>query len=177
MAAVIAAIIGSYPLSVPILGVLVAVVSLIRARARRKLSAAIVVDRLLAYYVLFAVGIANLINFVFHVFFGGLAAHFIGWADSPFQTEVGYASLGFSAVGFLAFRGSFDLRLAAVVGPAIFLLGAGIGHIQQVVATQNYAPGNGGFVLYTDFAVPVFGLVLLWLNHIAVRRPPASAAR
>ena len=40
-----------------------------------------------------------------HVFFGEIAARFIGWADSPFQAEVGFASLGFAAIGFLAFRG------------------------------------------------------------------------
>jgi uncharacterized protein DUF6790 len=59
-----------------------------------------------------------------HTAFGEASARFIGWEDSPFQAEVGFASLGFAAVGFLAFRRGFDLRLAAVVGPAIFLLGA-----------------------------------------------------
>src|SRR5581483_10483359 len=39
---------------------------------------------------LFPVGISNLINFVFHVFFGVTAAKFIGWEDSPFQAEVGF---------------------------------------------------------------------------------------
>jgi hypothetical protein len=40
-----------------------------------------------------------------HVFFGEMTGRFIGWADSPFQTEVGVASPGFAVVGFLAFRG------------------------------------------------------------------------
>ena len=73
-----------------------------------------------------------------------MTARFIGWADSPFQAEVGFASLGFAVVGFLAFRGSFDLRLAAVVGPALFLLGAAGGHLYQMVAAGNFAPGNAG---------------------------------
>ena len=42
---------------------------------------------------------------------------------------MGFASLGFSVVGFLAFRGSFGLRVAAVVGPAMFLWGAAGGHV------------------------------------------------
>jgi len=50
-----------------------------------------------------------------HVFFGDMAARFIGWANSPFQAEVGFASLGFSVVGFLAFRGDIGLRKAAVM--------------------------------------------------------------
>ena len=41
-----------------------------------------------SYYLLFAIGINNLINFVFHVFFGDVAAKFIGWENSPFQAEV-----------------------------------------------------------------------------------------
>jgi hypothetical protein len=43
---------------------------------------------------LFPIGISNLINFAFHVFFGDTAAKFIGWENSPFQAEVGFASLG-----------------------------------------------------------------------------------
>jgi hypothetical protein len=66
-----------------------------------------------------------------HVFFGKQAAAFIGWDDSPFQTEVGFASLGMAVVGLLAFKGSFDLRLAAIVAPACFLWGAAGVHIYQ----------------------------------------------
>ena len=35
----------------------------------------------------------------------------------PFQFEVGTASLGFAAVGLLAAFRSYDMRLAAVLGP------------------------------------------------------------
>jgi hypothetical protein len=100
-----------------------------------------------------------------HSFFGETAARFIGWADSPFQAEVGFASLGFSLVGFLAFRRSFDLRLAAIVGPSAFLLGAAGGHIYQMVTAGNFAPGNAGVIFWTDIGVPVAGLVLLFLQH------------
>jgi hypothetical protein len=48
---------------------------------------------------LFPIGISNLINFVFHVFFGDTAAKFIGWDNSPFQAEVGFASLGIGIAG------------------------------------------------------------------------------
>jgi hypothetical protein len=75
-----------------------------------------------------------------HVFFGAMAARFIGWADSPFQAEVGFASLGFAAVGFLAFRGDRGTRTAAVVGPSLFLLGAAGGHIYQMITAHNFAP-------------------------------------
>ena len=100
-----------------------------------------------------------------HTFFGGMAARFIGWADSPFQAEVGFASLGFAVIGFLAFRGSFDLRLAAVIGPALFLLGAAAGHIYNMITAGNFAPGNAGVIFYTDIVIPIIGFVLLWLQH------------
>lgn len=58
------------------------------------------VEALFAYFLLFSIGFSYLYNFVMHTFFGELAAGFIGWQDSPFQAEVGFASLGFAVVGF-----------------------------------------------------------------------------
>ena len=98
-------------------------------------------------------------------FFGKLAASFIGWEDSPFQLEVGFASLGFAAVGLLAFRGSFDFRLAAIVGPAGFLWGATAGHVYQMITAHNFAPGNAGVIFYSDILVPIVGFIFLCLQH------------
>ena len=78
---------------------------------------------------------------------------------------MGFASLGFAVVGLLAFRGSFDLRLAAVVGPALFLLGAAGGHLYQMIKAGNFAPGNAGVIFYTDILIPLIGFALLWLQH------------
>jgi hypothetical protein len=94
-----------------------------------------------------------------------MSARFIGWADSPFQFEVATASLGFAVVGFIAAFRSFDLRLAAIIGPSLFTLGAAAGHVYQMVTEHNFAPGNAGIIFYMDIIIPVFGLVLLWLQH------------
>jgi hypothetical protein len=102
------------------------------------------------------------VNFVFHVFFGQMAAAFIGWADSPFQFEVGTASLGFSIAGFIAAFGGFDRRLIAITGPSIFMLGAAVGHVYQMVSAHNFAPGNAGVIFYTDIIIPLVGFLLLW---------------
>ncbi len=99
------------------------------------------------------------------MFFGEVSAAFIGWADSPFQFEVGTASLGFAVVGFLAAFGSFDLRLGAVIAPSIFTLGAAVGHVRQMVTADNFAAGNAGVIFYTDILIPLFGFLLLWLQH------------
>ena len=122
-------------------------------------------EDLFAYFLLFSVGASFFYNFVIHVFFGELAARYIGWEQSPFQAEVGMASLGYSLVGFLAFQGGFGLRLAAVAGPACFLLGAAAGHVYQMVAAHNFAPGNAGIIFWTDIAIPVLGMGLLYFQH------------
>lgn len=122
-------------------------------------------EELLAYFILFTIAIAYFYNFVFHVFFGELAASFIGWADSPFQAEVGYASLGFAAIGLLAFKGSCMVRLASILGPAMFQWGAAGEHIHSILATGNMAPGNAGVMLYSDIFLPVIGFALLWFKR------------
>ena len=159
----IAFLVSNYPLTFLVIGLVAAAVAI--ARAARPVSGALVVEKLLAWYVLLNIGLTFLVNFVFHVFFGAMSAAFIGWADSPFQFEVGTASLGFAVVGFLAAFGNFDLRLGAVIAPSIFTLGAAVGHVRQMVTADNFAPGNAGAIFYTDILVPLLGFLLLWLRH------------
>ena len=99
------------------------------------------------------------------MFFGKVAAAFIGWADSPFQFEVGTASLGFAIMGFIAAFRSFDLRVGATIPFSVFTVGAAFGHIREMISAGNFASGNAGVILYADFAVPAFGLLLLWLQR------------
>jgi hypothetical protein len=56
------------------------------------------------------------------------------------------------------------MRLAAVAGPALFLLGAAGGHVYQMITAHNFAPGNAGVIFYTDILIPIIGIVLLWLQ-------------
>jgi hypothetical protein len=154
---------SNFTLTLLVLGLVASGVALLRAP--KPLTAPVVVEALFAWFLLFSIGVSFLYNFVMHTFFGEMAAKFIGWANSPFQLEVGFASLGFAVVGFLAFRRSFDLRLAAVIGPALFLLGAAGGHIYQMVSAGNFTSGNAGIIFYTDILIPAFGFLLLWLQH------------
>jgi hypothetical protein len=166
-------VLSNFTLSFLVIGLIASGVALLRVP--KPLTAPVVVEALLAYFLLFSIGFSFLYNFVMHTFFGAMAARFIGWEDSPFQAEVGFASLGFAVVGFLAFRGSFDLRLAAVVGPALFLLGAAGGHLYQMIAAGNFAPGNAGMIFYTDILIPLIGFALLWLQHRYGRERVAPA--
>ena len=175
--AVIAFVLSNYFLTFLVIGLLFSAVAI--ARAKRPVKPADVIEKLLAWHVFWVIGVSYLCNFVMHSFFGEMAAAFIGWADSPFQFEVATASLGFSVVGFIAAFRSFDLRLAAIVGPSLFMLGAAAGHVYQMVTQHNFAPGNAGVIFYMDFVIPLFGLLLLWLQH-RYGRPgayPASIAK
>ena len=160
---VIRFLLQNFTLTLLVLGLVASAVSLLQVP--RPWTAGAVVEALFSYFILFSITLSHLYSFVAHVFFGEMTARFIGWADSPFQTEIGFASLGFAAVGFLAFRGSFDMRTAAVLGPACFLLGASGGHVLEILRAHNLAPGNAGVILYTDILLPVIGLTLLWLEH------------
>lgn len=139
--------------------------AIVLMRARKPLSGAVLVEAIFRYFLLFSIGVGFLYNFVMHTVFGDVAAAFIGWQDSPFQAEVGYASLGMALVGFLAWRGSFDMRVAAVVAPTAFLWGAAFGHVQQMLVAGNFAPGNAGAIFYTDLAIPLLGLFLLFCQR------------
>ncbi|HTQ81833.1 MAG TPA: DUF6790 family protein [Pseudolabrys sp.] len=165
MRSIIGFALSNYSLSFLVLGFVAAGIALMR---RNRSSVA---ETMFAYYLLCAIGFSFLYNFVMHVFFQETASKFIGWAPSPFETEVGTASLGFALVAFLAFKGSYGLRIGAVVGPSAFLLGAAVGHVYQMLTVHNFAPGNAGVVLYTDIGVPLIGFVLLALTRPTLPSP------
>src|ERR1700722_11514133 len=163
MANIIRFILGNFTLTFLVIGLIASGVALLRKP--KPLTTPVVVEALFAYFLLFSIGFSLFYNFVLHTFFGEMSASFIGWKNSPFQAEVGFAGLGYAAVGFLAFRRSFELLLAAVTGPSLFLLCAGVAHVYQIITAHNFAPGNAGVILYMDFLIPVIGFLLLGLQH------------
>lgn len=121
-------------------------------------------------------GIGGLMAFYAHTFRAAQTAESIGWAPgSPFQLEVAFANLAYSALGF----GSLWLRglwwWAAAVSNAVFLWGAAYGHIVEIIQHQNYAPGNAGAILYADILVPAVHLILLVLLHVTRPKPLADS--
>jgi hypothetical protein len=156
-------LISNYFLTFLIIGLVAGLISLLSKP--RPLRTSTVAEAFLSHYMLFPIGISNLINFVFHVFFGDMAAKFIGWDNSPFQAEVGFASLGIGIAGVIAFKASLPFRFATLIPPAVFSLGEAGGHIYQMVAAHNFSPGNVGLVLPSDILIPVVGFVLLCLSY------------
>src|SRR4029450_6144166 len=156
-------LIGNYFFTLLVIGLVAAWISLLRKPKPLKINT--VAEGFFAYYMLFPIGINNLVNFVFHVFFGDIAAKFIGWENSPFQAEVGFASLGVGIAGVIAFRASLPFRFATLIPPSAFSLGAAGGHIYQMIVAHNFSPGNVGLVLPSNFLIPLTGFVLLWLSY------------
>lgn len=131
-------------------------------RGPRPIERGFVIDRLLRYLFVFPLGLQGLWAFIGHVFFAERAARAIGWADTPFQYEVGVANLGLGLASlYAAFRG-FEARLAAAIAGSCFLVGAGVIHIRDIAETGNFAPGNAGPIMVTDFLTPIVILVLLF---------------
>lgn len=161
--AVIGLILSNFTVICLIVGLLCAVVDLMRRAGPHDVGA--IAERLLAWFLFWSVGISLTYNFIMHCFFGEMTAGFIGWADSPFQFEVGVASLGMALAGFYTWRKGSAARMAALLGPAIFLWGAAWGHVVQMVKAHNFAPGNAGPIFYTDILVPMFGFVTWWLSR------------
>jgi hypothetical protein len=155
--------IGNYFVTFLIIGLIAAGISLLNKP--KPLRTNTVAEAFFSYYLLFAIGISNLVNFVFHVFLGDIAAEFIGWANSPFQAEVGFASLGIGIAGVIAFKASLPFRFATLIPPAAFSLGAAGGHIYQMIVAHNFSPGNVGLVLPSNFLIPAIGFIFLWLSY------------
>jgi hypothetical protein len=121
MAHFIEFILGNFTLTFLVVGLLCSLIDL--SFRQKPLDKRQVIEAFFSYFLLFSMGLSFLYNFILHVFFAEMAASFIGWANSPFQYEVGFASLGFAVVGMMAFKQSLGFRAAAVTGPSLFLWG------------------------------------------------------
>jgi len=156
-------ILANFTLTFLVIGLLCALVSLMKKP--KPLERKVIIEALFSYYLLFSIGVGYIYNFICHVFFQEMAAAFIGWANSPFQLEVGFASLGFGVVGLIAFRARLGFRAAAVIGPSLFCWGAAGGHIYQMITMHNFAPGNAGIMFWSDIMLPIIGFTLLYLQY------------
>ena len=52
---------------------------------------------------------------------------------------------------------------------SVFLLGDAVGHVHQMLATGNFAPGNAGVPFYMDVICPVVAIILTVLAYRAER--------
>lgn len=138
--------------------ILAAIFMLFHRIAISRISEAEIIYRWMA---LFALGFTGIYTFFMHVFFSAFTANQIGWQPSPFQFEVAMADLAIGVVGILSFNASFGFRLATVIAATIFLWGAAVGHLYQMIRFQNFAIGNAGSWFWMDIVVPLVLIVCL----------------
>lgn len=118
--------------------------------------------RLLDWMLLLAIGVAYVWSGIFHVFFPNIAASSIGWANSPFQYEIGVADIAIGIVAILSVWRSLAFKAPVVIYIALFSLGVAIGHVYQAVTAHDYAANNFGLLLIVTIAEMVLLPVLLW---------------
>lgn len=126
---------------------------------------------LLGCILFFDVGLFSIFSAFGHIFMGPQIAQEIGWLPgSPFQFEVGVANLSYGVLGVLSSRALDRFSKAALLGWAIFLLGAFVGHmIQRYTAADRAMYNVGLFVWFNDFFLPFFALSLLFFARIYPR--------
>ena len=118
---------------------------------------------LLRNALVFLVGVPGIVGASGHIFAADQVAESIGWPKgSPFQYEVGVANLSFGILGIMCSWVTGDFWTATVVGFSVFLWGAAIGHIREMVTAKNFNPGNAGVVFYMDLLIPALLYVLLF---------------
>lgn len=123
----------------------------------------------LRYAFIFVVAFSGFIGFFGHTFRADEVAKQIGWPQgNPFQFEVAVADLAFGVLGLLTIRFRGDFWLATAIGYAVFMMGAGVGHLHQLVVTGNRAEMNAGAVIFAaDFAAPLILLTLVVIHRTA----------
>jgi hypothetical protein len=120
-----------------------------------------VVEIFLLYFLCVQWGFGGILTALPHIIVPDYIAEYIGWpAGSPFQLELGFASLGLGVLGALCIwlRGTF--WLAPAIGFPIFLYGAAYVHLRDIAAHGNLSPGNAGIPLVFDLLIPTIVLGL-----------------
>jgi hypothetical protein len=174
---VIAALVGNYMTTFFIVGLVVGAIQVATHSGHRR--SRLVSGLMLNSFVLFAIGCAQAVNFLMHSVFGDLAARSIGWAQSPFQLELAFSSLGVAAMAFILHgrRAQFRGKVAVVIATAIFAYGAAGGHVYQMLVNHDHAPNNTGLLLVMDLVIPTVGLVLVIWHGVSLRRGTRDADR
>jgi len=145
-------------------------------RGPRPITAALAADRFARWICLVPIGLMGLWGFVGHVLFAAESAQTIGWATSPFQSEVGLANLAIGVIGIVgAIFSSPPFRWAVALATLCFLGGAGVVHLIEISETGNVAAGNAGPILYTDFGTPLALIAALVVGRLTGPPQPSAA--
>ncbi len=107
------------------------------------------------------VGLTGILGAYGHLFIGDRVARSIGWAaGSLFQAELGFCCLGMGALGVMCFWHQDSFWLATIVFTTVFLVGAAVVHVKEMIQKANFRPGNA-ITTIPDFLIPIT-LFILW---------------
>ena len=149
-----------------IVSLIVAAVHLYRDRQPR--TGRRMAEVFLLWLLVIDIGIGGVYGFIGHTVFADRAAASIGWpSGNPFQTEVAVGNLSLGTLGILCYWLRDNFWTATVVATSVFLIGAAVGHIQQIIVAHNYHPNNAGAALYNDIVIPVLLIALLVYQRYA----------
>jgi hypothetical protein len=121
------------------------------------------VEALTLGHLVFTVGFFGLFNFVGHVIFRKKVAKQIGWESNGFQVELGIVSMGIGISGILCYWIRDGFWFATTIPFSIFLIGAGILHIIEIIKNKNFNIGNT-WIIIPDFLMPITIIILLLLR-------------
>jgi len=130
-----------------------------------------VTETILMWQLAIGLGLSLAYGGLGHLLIPDQVAESIGWpVGSPFQTEVGLWDLSLGIVGLLCLKIRGTFWQAAIIGPGIFLFGAGVGHVYQMVVHGDYSPNNAGGVMYVDLLLPIAlaALYLYWHRQAGI---------
>ena len=85
-------------------------------------------------------------------------------AANPLRGQIGLAALGFAVVGIASAWGGLGMRLAALIGPSVWIIGSLLGK----AAGLDVSSWSGLFGL-KDLLVPLVGFALLGWQYRAQR--------
>lgn len=124
-----------------------------------------IIELLLLYQIVFSIGLTSIVAFFGLTFLDQYIADYTGWPPCPFQQQLANVNLAFGCLGILSIWYRNEFWLATVLGFSIWILSDGLQHLSHYIFKNNATAGNIGVPLWTDFLVPIFLLILLFLHN------------
>jgi len=147
-----------WPIVFPLLGAIIAAVHIYA----RKYTGVAALETILMWQLAVGWGLSLLYGGLGHLFVPDQVAESIGWpVGSPFQREVGIWDMSLGIVGLLCLKFRGEFWTAMIAGAGIFSIGAGLGHLWELMVNGDTAPNNAGPVMYFDLLYPVLMVILL----------------
>lgn len=119
---------------------------------------------LLLWFLGFGIGVGSIFSGLAQVLSPEMVAQSVGWPNTPFLREVGFANISYGILGLISIKYR-SFWTPTIIAYAVFMWGAAIGHIYNINQTGNLAAGNAGTVLYLDILMPILFIILLLVYH------------